>query len=146
MTVIRIERCSSLPVEEVWLRLTDWRRHAAHMPLTAAKVTPAAPTRPGTLVVMRTGVGSLAFDDPMEVVRWQPPQAGGPGHCRLEKRGSVVRGWAEIDVVPRGAASWLVWREELRVARLPQLFDAPTRWSGRLLFARVIHRLLAAPE
>ena len=36
---------------------------------------------------------------------WDPPREGEPGRCRLEKRGSVVRGWAEITVAPRTSGS-----------------------------------------
>lgn len=143
VALFRIERQSSLPVAETWRRLTDWGRHAAHVPLSGVTVRPAGPTRPGTVVVVRTGVGRAGFDDPMEVVRWDPPTDDGSGFCRLEKRGSVVRGWAEIEVRPRdGGRSRVVWCEEARVRGLPRLFDAPTAWSGRLLFGHVVDALL----
>lgn len=158
----RIERRTPLPVGETWRRLTDWPRHGAHVPLSGVTVRPAGPTRVGTVVVVRTGVGRAGFDDPMEVVRWDPPAAdppaadpaaadlpagapaagGTPGICRLEKRGSVVLGWAEIEVRPRDGGSEVVWREEARLRGLPRLFDPPTVWSGRLLFGRVIDALL----
>ncbi|MCM2430345.1 SRPBCC family protein [Streptomyces sp. RKAG337] len=143
MALIRIERSSPLPVEEVWRRLTHWERHAAHVPLTSITVTTPPPTRLGTVFVARTGLGPVGFDDPMEVVRWEPPAPGGTGRCRLEKRGTVVVGWAEIDVGARDTGSRIVWREDLRVRRLPRLFDGLTVRSGRLMFGRAITGLLA---
>ncbi|AJZ84395.1 SRPBCC family protein [Streptomyces antimycoticus] len=147
MAHFRIERRTPLPAGETWRRLTDWPRHGAQVPLSGVTVRPAGPTRVGTVVVVRTGVGRAGFDDPMEVVRWDPPaddtSAGGnPGVCRLEKRGSVVLGWAEIEVRPRDGGSEVVWREEARLRGLPRLFDPPTAWSGRLLFGRVVDALL----
>lgn len=143
MALIRIERSSPLPVEEVWRRLTHWERHAAHVPLTRITVTTPPPTRLGTVFVARTGLGPVGFDDPMEVVRWEPPAPGGSGRCRLEKRGTVVVGWAEIEVAARDTGSRIVWREDLRVRRLPRLFDGLTVRSGRLMFGRAVTGLLA---
>lgn len=132
---------------EAWRRVTDWQRHADHTPLTTIAVTTPPPTRVGTTFVARTSVGPVGFDDPMEVVRWDPPTDDRPsGHCRLEKRGSVVTGWAEIEVrtQPRAAGDGavVVWREDLRVRGLPRIFDAPTAWSGRLFFGRAVSGLL----
>ncbi|MET8681131.1 hypothetical protein ABZW18_27010 [Streptomyces sp. NPDC004647] len=98
------------------------------------------------MFVARTGIGCLAFDDPMEVVRWNPPADDGVGICRLEKRGSVVTGWAEIEVRTHEAGSQVVWREDLQVVRLPRLFRRPTVWGGRLLFGRTVSGLLAEPD
>ncbi|NJQ00396.1 SRPBCC family protein [Streptomyces zingiberis] len=143
MARFRIARRSPLPPAEAWRRVTDWDRHGDHVPLTRVTAAPAGPTRTGTLVTARTGAGPVAFDDPMEVVLWEPPGDGGaPGRCRLEKRGRVMTGWAEVEVRARGAGSEVVWTEDLRVARLPRLLDAPTSLSGRLLFGRVVSRLL----
>ncbi|WP_055552161.1 hypothetical protein [Streptomyces sp. NBRC 110028] len=142
MALFTIERSSPHPVDETWRRLTRWQRHGAYVPLSDIAVRPGGPTRVGSVVVARTGLGRAGFDDPMEVVRWEPPGGGRPGLCRLEKRGSVVLGWAEIEVWPSGQRSRVVWREEARVARLPRVFDAPTAWAGRLVFGRVLRGLL----
>ncbi|WP_275809119.1 hypothetical protein [Streptantibioticus ferralitis] len=40
-----------------------------------------------------------------------------------------------------GPGSWIVWREDLWVRCLPALFDAPTRWAGRLLFGSALEAL-----
>ncbi|WP_461034725.1 SRPBCC family protein [Streptomyces mayteni] len=145
MAPFRVVRRSTLPADEAWRRLTDWPRHGAHLPLTRVTVEPPAPTGPGTLLVARTGIGRLGFDDPMEVVGWRPPADDGRGHCRLEKRGSVVTGWAEIEVRRRDGGSEVAWREEARINRPPRLFDAPARWLGRPLFGRLVDALLADP-
>ncbi|MFD5317627.1 SRPBCC family protein [Streptomyces sp. NPDC127098] len=145
MPLIRLVRRTPLPAAEAWRRLTDWPRHGTHTPLTRVTVTPPGPTGTGTLVVARTGVGRLAFDDPMEVTAWQPPTAAGRGFCRLAKRGTFVLGWAEIEVHAEGGGSHVGWREEMRVNRLPRALDAPTGWAGRLLFAHLLDALLRHP-
>jgi hypothetical protein len=106
-------------------------------------VLTAPPTREGTRFVARSGFGPLAVDDVMEVTVWRPPVVGGPGLCRLEKRGRLVLGWAEIEVHPeRGGRSRVVWREELSVRFLPRAFDGPLASASRLLFGRAANRLL----
>ncbi|CAL9290186.1 SRPBCC family protein [Streptomyces olindensis] len=143
MVDILLERTVPLPLDEAWRRVTQWRRHGDVVPLTAVRVEPPAPTRRGTLVVARSGVGPLAFDDPMEVTVWQPPQDGAAGRCRLEKRGRVVLGWAELEVRPGpGGRARVVWREEIRVRPLPSLFDGLLRRSARYVFGRALNRLL----
>ncbi|MEU1054351.1 SRPBCC family protein [Streptomyces sp. NPDC005876] len=146
MVTFSLERTAPLPPAETWRRLTAWHRHGDAVPLTRVTVAPAGPTGPGTLVVARTGLGPLAFEDPMEVTVWRPPLDGGPGHCRLEKRGKLVRGWAEIDVRPGpGGRTRVVWREELGIRPLPPLFDALVARTGRYVFGRAVNRLLRRP-
>lgn len=120
--------------------MTDWERHAGPVPFTAIRVTGAPGT--GSGFTARTAVGPVGFDDPMEVTCWQPPQGERPGLCRLEKRGTVVRGWAEIEVRPYRRGSVVQWREDLRVRALPRALGAPVAWCGRVLFGRVMRQLL----
>ncbi|MET9696706.1 SRPBCC family protein [Streptomyces sp. NPDC006529] len=143
MPVIRISRRTALPAEEAWLRLTDWERHGAPVPLTRTVITTAPPTRVGTRFTARTGVAGVTFDDPMEVTLWRPPSADAPGLVRLEKHGRAVRGWAEIGVhpLPAGGAD-VRWHEELRLAGFPRLFDPVVAAAGRRLFGHVIDTLL----
>ncbi|HEX3335093.1 MAG TPA: SRPBCC family protein [Jatrophihabitans sp.] len=131
-----------LPPDEAWARIVDWPRHARYVPLTSIRVRPGPATGAGTVVNARTGVGCLGFDDPMEVVVWQPPADGAAGRCRLEKRGSVMRGWAELTVEPHGTGSRATWREEATPARLPRIADRVSTASGRWLFGRVLRHLL----
>lgn len=101
------------------------------------------PNRAGTRFTARTGIGKLSFDDPMEVVVWEPPGADRPGVCRLEKSGRVVRGWALVEVTEApGGGSRVVWTEELSVRGLPRVFDPVLRRAGRTLFGRAVDGLL----
>ncbi|MGW0818379.1 SRPBCC family protein [Streptomyces viridiviolaceus] len=146
MVTFFLERTAPLPPDEAWRRLTEWHRHGDAVPLTRVTVAPPPPTRRGTVVVARTGIGPLAFDDRMEVTVWQPPTDDTPGLCRLDKRGRLVRGWAEIEVRPGpGGRARVLWREELRVRPLPGLFDGLLARSGRYVFGRAVNRLLRQP-
>ncbi|MCX5232056.1 SRPBCC family protein [Streptomyces sp. NPDC006553] len=145
MTLFRVERTVSPAPDEVWLRLTDWPAHGRQVPLTRTRVLTPGPNRAGTRFTARTGVGPLSFDDPMEVVVWEPPGAGTDrtGVCRLEKSGRVVRGWALVEVTEMpGGGSRVVWTEELSVRGLPRAFDPVLAWAGRALFGRAVDGLL----
>ncbi|MFE5486072.1 SRPBCC family protein [Streptomyces sp. NPDC056527] len=143
MSLFRVERASALSAEEAWRRLTDFRAHGRLVPLTRTRLLSPGATGVGTRFVARTGVGRLAFDDPMEVVRWEPPAVGRPGRCRLEKRGRVVLGRAEIEVHgTAGGGSRAVWVEELRVRGVPGFLDPVLALAGRRLFGRAMDGLL----
>ncbi|MFF4016407.1 SRPBCC family protein [Streptomyces sp. NPDC001843] len=146
MVTFLLERTAPLPADEAWRRLTRWSRHGDAVPLTRISVVTDPPTREGTLVVARSGVGPLAFDDPMEVTVWRPPRDGEPGLCRLVKRGRVVLGWAELEVHPGpGGRTRVLWREELRVRGLPAAFDRPLAAASRAVFGRAVNALLRRP-
>ncbi|MFC8826430.1 SRPBCC family protein [Streptomyces sp. NPDC057137] len=154
MTVFRVARRTALSADEAWRRITDWPAHGRRVPLTRIRVETPGPTGTGTVFVARTGLGRLGFDDPMEVVRWEPPGAGSPGRCRLEKRGRVITGWAEIEITetapeaatPSASApegrTLVCWAEELRVGFLPRFLDRVTARTGRVVFGRVVDGLL----
>jgi hypothetical protein len=145
MALFEVSARSSLSPEEAWRRLVDWPKHADLVPLTSVRVLTATPSGVGTVLVARTRVGPVGFDDPMEVTTWAPPADGEAGFCRLDKRGSVVTGWAELTVTPEpGGGSTAIWREDIHVWKLPGLFDRPTAMSSRLLFGRVLRHLLRA--
>ncbi|MFC4607637.1 SRPBCC family protein [Streptomyces maoxianensis] len=171
MTVFRISRAVTLPADEAWLRVTDWRGHAAQVPLTTVSSVTPSPTRVGTVFVARSGIGRsgsgrsrlgrsrrgrpelgrpelgrFGFDDPMEVVHWQPPDGGAPGLCRLEKRGRVITGWAEIEVLPEGPGAVVVWVEELHIRLVPRLLDPLVARVARLVFGRALDGLLNRPR
>ncbi len=130
MALIEIVREVPLQQEEAWSRLTDWQRHGDFVPLTSIRLLDNG-------FVARTGVGPLGFSDPMEIVEWAEPS-----YCRLEKRGRIVTGWAELSVEPLDLGSRVVWREEIHVTGMPRLADGLTRASSRRLFSRVIDGLL----
>ncbi|MDH2388900.1 SRPBCC family protein [Streptomyces sp. HNM0663] len=162
MTVFRLTRATTLSAEKAWRRVTDWRAHAARVPLTsvtgvvsggAAAGPPSSGQRAvfteGTVFTVRTGVGRVGVDDPMEVVCWTPPAAGRPGRCRLVKRGNVVKGWAEIEVLPTragpDAGCVVVWTEELSLRPLPRLLDPLVARVGRVVFGRALDGALRSP-
>jgi hypothetical protein len=146
MVDFRLERTAPLPLEEAWRRLTEWPRHADVVPLTRVTVLTPPPTGEGTVFVARSGLGPLGFDDRMEVTVWRPPTDDEPGLVRLEKRGRVVTGWAEIEVRPGpGGHSRVVWQEELSVGFLPRLVDRPLRWAARSMVGRAVNGLLRRP-
>ncbi|MFF9011890.1 SRPBCC family protein [Streptomyces sp. NPDC014870] len=143
MSLFRVERRSGLPVEEVWRRLTDFAAHGELVPLTRSRTLTPGPLGVGTRFVARTGIGRLGFDDPMEVVVWEPPAPGRPGRCRLEKRGRVVLGHAVIEVyADEGGGARAVWVEELRVRGVPRALDPLLALAGRRVFGRVVDGLL----
>ncbi|MFF8289328.1 SRPBCC family protein [Streptomyces sp. NPDC016309] len=146
MALLRIARAVPMSAAEAWRRLTDWPAHAALVPLTRATAMTPGPVRAGSRFTMRTGVGRVAFDDPMEVVRCEPPgpDGAGAGVCRLEKRGRVVAGWAEIEVRETApGAVRVTWTEEVRVRGLPRACDPVVAFVGRRLFGRALSGLLA---
>lgn len=125
-----------------WERVVDWPRHGEFVPLTTVEVTSERQRGVGTVFSARTGIGRAGFDDPMEVVEWQPPANGHAGHCRLEKRGRVMIGWALLQVEPHGTGARVSWTEEAKPAGLPAFTDRGSAAAGRLLFGRVLRKLL----
>ncbi|MFE0389298.1 SRPBCC family protein [Streptomyces bungoensis] len=143
MPFFSLERTVPLPLDEAWRRLTDWPRHGDAVPLTRITVVTSTPTHEGTRFVARSGIGPIGFDDPMDVTLWRPPVDGEPGLCRLEKRGRVMRGWAEIEVRPGpGGRTRVVWREDLSVRFLPRVLDGVVAFTARTVFGRAANRLL----
>lgn len=130
---------------EAWARVTDWHRHGEVVPLTSVRVFGDGRSAVGTVFTARTAVGRAGFDDPMEIVEWTPPDdvGAGAGHCRLEKRGRVMAGWAEITVGRTSSGSRVTWREAAKPAKLPAFTDPVSKFAGKLLFGRALRKLLA---
>lgn len=131
MALIEIVREVRLAPEDAWARLTAWERHGDFVPLTRISRTERG-------FDAFTGIGRFGFHDPMDVVEWREPS-----FCRLEKRGRVVTGWAELSVEPIPSGSRVTWREDIHVKGTPRVADGLTRASSRALFSRVIDGLLA---
>jgi hypothetical protein len=136
VALIEIVREVRLAPAEAWDRVTAWQRHGEFVPLTTITLTAGG-------FDAFTGIGPIGFHDPMEVVLWRPPS-----FCRLEKRGRLVTGWAELEVEPHDAAlspsgSRVTWREDIHVRGMPGFMDGVTRASSRALFSRVVDGLLA---
>ncbi len=138
MAAFEIRRDTRLSPAQAWARITDWPSHGRYVPLTRITVEPPPPSGVGTVVTARTGRGRIGFDDPMHVVEWDPPR-----RCRLEKRGATVLGWAEICVEATDSGSRVTWREDATPARLPAFTAGLVAACGRLLFGRVMRKVLA---
>ncbi|MEV0537250.1 SRPBCC family protein [Kitasatospora sp. NPDC050463] len=141
-----LTRRSRLPAGVCWERLTDWPRHGERVPFTRVSVSPGNGRQVGDTILARTAVGPLRlFDDPMEIVEITEPAPGRDGVCRLVKRGRPIRGGAELrvrTVGARGGRSEVTWAEEVVVAGLPGVLDPVVARAGRLVFGRVLDRLL----
>jgi hypothetical protein len=128
---IQIVREVALSPAESWARVTAWERHGQFVPLTRIALTPHG-------FDAFTGIGPVGFHDPMDVVEWREPE-----FCRLEKRGRLVQGWAELEVAPHATGSRVTWREDIHVRGMPRFMDGVTRASSQALFSRVVDGLLA---
>jgi hypothetical protein len=127
------------PPARTWKALTDWPSHGRWTPLTRVRVLTPVASGVGARFVGRTGVGPLAFDEPMEVVEWREPAAGVPGRCRVVKQGRVVLGEASFEVSEGGVGtSTVTWSEEIELApvRLTRPFGRLVGTVGRVAFSR----------
>jgi hypothetical protein len=137
------------PVEATWAALVDWPSHARWVPFTRIRVLTPSGAGVGARFVARTGVGPLGFDDPMEIVLWQPPTADRPGECEVVKQGRVVLGGAHLEVAPLpGGRSRATWREEVEVVpvRLTRPFGRLIGAAARRAFTRTLRVMAAEVE
>jgi hypothetical protein len=138
-----VVRHTHLSADDAFARLTDWPRHAAFIPLTSIWWVGLVRDEVGARFVARTSLGPLRFDDPMEVVFWQPPVGGSPGVCRVDKRGRVVVGSTLITVTPSSEGSVAHWQEDASVRLVGRLAAWPTQLAGRRLFGRLLDGILS---
>jgi Polyketide cyclase / dehydrase and lipid transport len=131
------------PPEVTWQAITDWPAHGRWTPLTRVRVLTPVASGVGARFVGRTGVGPLAFEDPMQVVEWREPAPGVPGHCRVVKQGRVVLGEAWFEVAGRPGGSRVTWTEDIDLApaRLTRPFGALIALAGRLAFTRSLRAM-----
>jgi hypothetical protein len=117
------------PPRVVWDELVDWNGHAAWIPMTRMDVEPGDPTAVGARFTAYTGLGPLALEDRMEVVRCDWSEESATGDCEVTKLGPILRGRAGFTVRPDGDGAVLEWIEDVEVPYTPQ-FVAPV--LGRL--------------
>jgi hypothetical protein len=131
------------PPEVTWRALTDWPSHGRWTPLTRVRVLTPVASGVGARFVGRTGVGPLAFDDPMQVVEWREPAPGVPGSCRVVKQGRLVLGEAWFEVSPRAGGSRVTWTEDIEIApaRLTRPFGGLIALAGRIAFTRSLRAM-----
>lgn len=141
------------PATAVWATMVDWRRHGDWAPLTVVRVTTPRPDGVGAGFVARTGIGPLAFDDPMTVERWQPPGGDAPddrpGRCEVAKHGRVVLGSAGFSVVPLpGERCRVDWDEDVEVTprRVTRLAGPLLSLAGRIGFGATLRAMAREVE
>lgn len=140
MAKFLVERTTSLSVTESWARLTDWERHGDLIPLTHITRTGEGM---GSRFTARTALGPVGFDDPMQVTVWKPPEQATAGHCRIEKTGRVIAGWAELTVVATPDGTRVSWLEDVAVRHTGRWLNLPSRVISTRLFGRLVDNLLA---
>lgn len=152
MAAFVLEVSSPLPAADAWAAVWDLSAHDRVIPLTRLRGRVDA----GERFVARTGIGPLAFDDPMDVVAWSPPGVHERGEAFIVKRGRVVRGSIRASVrptdIPEGGAadvtvggaarSLLRWEQDIRVLGVPGWADAVTGRIARAAYGRVLRQLL----
>ncbi|GAA1615496.1 SRPBCC family protein [Actinoplanes couchii] len=133
------------PATVTWATLVDWPRHGDWAPFTSVAVTG------DRAFTARTGIGRLAFDDPMTVTGWQPPSGDTPGdsagRCEVTKHGHVIRGYAWFTVTPLpGNRSRVLWGEDVTVwpHRLTRLTAPAFEAIGWLGFKTVLRSMAEA--
>ena len=141
------------PATRTWAVLVDWSKHGDWAPLTVVRITTARPDGIGAGFVARTGIGPLAFDDPMTVEQWQPPAgddpADTPGRCTVAKHGRVIHGTAWFDVLPLpGRRSRVVWHEDVTVTpeRVTRYVAPLLSLAGKVGFAQTLRAMAREAE
>jgi hypothetical protein len=145
-TVVREVRASAT---DTWNALVDWPRHGDWVPLTVVRVSPGRPDGVGAAFVARTGLGPLAFDDPMEVVAWEPPSGDRPGRCEITKHGRVIHGRAWFTVTPLpGPRCRVEWVEDVTVSprRITRFAGPLLSLAGRAAFAATLRQMARSVE
>lgn len=143
MSTFAVVLTSPLTPAQAFAAVTDWPAHSSAAPLTRVSVVhdhAKEGAGVGDRFVSRTALGRFGFDDPMEVVEWQPPS-----RCVVVKHGRVVRGQAAIEVAPTpGGGSRVTWRESARIGPRPlsTVLDPAVALVGPLVFRRVLRALL----
>ncbi len=139
----RIERVVDIaaPASAVWDYVTDWPRQEEWIPQTRVENVDEARGLGGRFRAW-TGLGRLGFWDPMTITSWERTADGG-GRCEVLHRGAVVKGEGEFVVLARGEqASRFVWAE---VVVVPLGAAGAAGWRAlRPLVERLIDRGLAS--
>ena len=128
--------------DRAWRVVADWARQGEWIPATSVRTTRGTGEAVGDQVVARTALGPFGFDDPMEIVRWEPPHL-----CEVRHLGRVVRGTGTFVVEAAGAGrSRFVWTEQLVVpgGRIGQVAFRLVRPVTTLLLRLALRRLARA--
>jgi hypothetical protein len=144
MSALHLVRETSAPPTVVWSVLSDFAAYGSWMPLTRMRLDPGEP-RPGWGFAGVSGIGPVAFADSMVVTEWVTPQEGTGARFRVLKTGRVLGGWAQVQVLPRGAGTRVVWDQDLTLPLLPRWrpVDAALGRAAGWLYARALDAMLA---
>lgn len=131
---------------QAWARVWDLDRHSEVIPLTVVSSEP-----PGTALAAgvrfggRTALGPVGFDDPMEIVVWEPP-ATAAGCAVVAKAGRVIAGRIEVAFTPTdGGGTRITWRQVVQLPWLPLPLSPLEHVVARLVapgYRTVLRRLL----
>lgn len=102
------------PAQAVWDKLVDWPSHREWMLLTKVESTTEDEHGVGAGIVGVTGIGPVAFKDPMTVTAWQPPPVA-VARCEVTHMGSIVKGAGAFEVEATPTGSRVVWSEWVRL-------------------------------
>jgi hypothetical protein len=102
------------PPKAVWDKLVDWPTHRQWMVLTKVESTTEDREGVGAGIVGVTGIGPVAFQDPMTVTAWQPPPVP-VARCEVAHMGRIVRGAGAFEVEETPTGSRVVWSEWVRL-------------------------------
>ncbi len=102
------------PPQAVWDKLVDWPSHQEWMVLTKVESTTEDEQGVGAGIVGVTGIGPVAFKDPMTVTAWQPPPLP-VARCEVAHMGTIVKGAGAFEVEETPGGSRVVWSEWVRL-------------------------------
>ncbi len=141
---ITIRGTTSASVADTWALVTDWPAQSRWIAFTKVTIDREA-NGVGTRFTGRTQVGPIWFDDPMEVMIWEPPTEGKRGYCKVRKFGPWLLGTAEIVVEPAGNEpdrTTVTWKEAVTLRGVPAIFNPLVRAMGGILFRMTMRRAI----
>ncbi len=127
----------------LWRLVVDWERQGEWIPRTQVRHVDGPRLGVGTRIVARTGLGRIAFDDPMTVTLVDPPH-----RYEVVHTGRVLKGVGAFVLEPDGTRTRFRWWERVEVPGGP--LARPLWWLGRpltrLLFGWALRRLRLLAE
>ncbi|MGI9540250.1 MAG: SRPBCC family protein [Miltoncostaeaceae bacterium] len=138
----QVRHAFSASPREVWDALVDWKSHEEWVPSTRMEVEPGDPTAEGATFTAFTGVGRLALEDRMRVIRCDWSEDTTSGECEVEKLGPYLTGRAGFTIGPKvGGGTVVDWTEDLNAPRVPQFAAPAAAWIGATGFRRAMRKL-----
>ena len=142
MTTVRAELAQETTVDAdpdlVWRLLVDWERQGEWMPCTRVWHVDGPQLGVGTRIAARTGIGPLAFVDPMTVTLVDAPH-----RYEVVHTGWLVKGVGALVLSAEGGRTHARWWERVEVPGGP--LARPVWWVAgpltRLTFGWALRRL-----